>query len=131
MATEMFLKALGHTAAFAQEEHAKRESRRGPARSRQREQRCASPLHACPELKAFRAAIPHALPSPSALSCHRGFYQLREEGERDPGANSRGSPCLGQKGSSRMLESMVHGLLHTAELLMIMEGLAGAEQRRH
>ena len=90
-----------------------------------------SPLHACPELKAFRAAIPHALPSPSALSCHQGFYQLQEEGEQDPGANPRSSPCLGQKGSLRMLESMVHGLLQTGELLMITEGLAGAEQRRH
>lgn len=90
-----------------------------------------SPLCACPELKAFRAVIPRALPSLSGLLCHQCFHQLWEEGEQDPGANPRGSPCLGQKGSSRMLESIVHGIVRTGELLMFMEGFAGTEQRWH
>lgn len=62
MATEMFLKALGHIAAFAQEEHTQRESRRGPTGSRG-----AQPLPCLPRAEGVQGSSPPCTALPFSL----------------------------------------------------------------
>lgn len=67
------------------------------------------PTLCLPRAEGVWGSDPPALTSPSAFSCHRGFYRLWEEREQDLGANPRGSPCLGQKDSLRVLETPYMG----------------------
>ena len=73
--------------AFAQEEQPRRESRRGPTRSRSVQ----------PEPQAFRAVLAHVLPSPSAPRAIRAFISSRKKGNRTLELIREAAPALGRK----------------------------------